>query len=89
MFIDEAGHATEPEAVIALAGIIEPEVNTKNGSQVVLAGDPEQLGPILRSPFAIKYGLSKSFCPFRFVLILTILGAFYSQTCFMADVVET
>lgn len=33
-------------------------LNAKTG-QVVLAGDPKQLGPILRSPFASKYGLGK------------------------------
>lgn len=27
--------------------------------QVVLAGDPKQLGPILRSPYALKYGMGK------------------------------
>lgn len=35
-------------------GLLHP----KSG-QVVLAGDPKQLGPILRSPFAIKYGMGK------------------------------
>lgn len=33
-------------------------LDAKTG-QLVLAGDPKQLGPILRSPFAIKYGLGE------------------------------
>ncbi|XP_013408833.1 putative helicase MOV-10 [Lingula anatina] len=60
IFIDEAGHAVEPEGLIALAGILECDVKSKDGGQVVLAGDPKQLGPILRSPLAIKYGLGLS-----------------------------
>ena len=55
MFIDEAGHAIEPEALIAIAGIIE--CHRYNGAQVVLAGDPRQLGPVIRSPVAKKCGL--------------------------------
>ncbi|XP_071805215.1 putative helicase MOV-10 isoform X3 [Asterias amurensis] len=58
VFIDEAGHAVEPEAIIALSNLLNPK-NTKGG-QVVLAGDPKQLGPILRSPLAIEHGLGLS-----------------------------
>ncbi|XP_045165133.2 putative helicase MOV-10 [Mercenaria mercenaria] len=60
VFIDEAGHAPEPEALIALAGIMEVNPALQTGGQVVIAGDPKQLGPILRSPLAIKYGLDIS-----------------------------
>lgn len=60
IFIDEAGHAPEPEALIALAGIMEVNTAVQTGGQVVIAGDPKQLGPILRSPLAIKYGLDIS-----------------------------
>jgi len=59
VFIDEAGQATEPETVIALAGIIAPE-SLANGGQVVMAGDPWQLGPIVRSTFADQHGLATS-----------------------------
>ncbi|KAF7695436.1 hypothetical protein HF521_007159 [Silurus meridionalis] len=55
IFVDEAGHAVESETIIAIAGLLNAE-----GGQVVLAGDPRQLGPILRSPYAIKYGLGLS-----------------------------
>ncbi|KAK2898645.1 hypothetical protein Q8A67_010063 [Cirrhinus molitorella] len=55
IFVDEAGHAVEPETIISVAGLL----NAKTG-QLVLTGDPKQLGPILRSPFAIKYGLGLS-----------------------------
>lgn len=56
VFIDESGHAVEPECVTAIAGILD----VMKGGQLVLAGDPKQLGPILRSPFAIDHGLSMS-----------------------------
>ncbi|TSN76534.1 putative RNA helicase SDE3 [Bagarius yarrelli] len=55
IFVDEAGHAVECETVIAIAGLLRAETG-----QLVLAGDPRQLGPMLRSPFAKKYGLGLS-----------------------------
>ncbi|XP_075709974.1 helicase MOV-10 [Rhinoderma darwinii] len=56
VFIDESGHAVEPECVTPIAGILD----VMKGGQLVLAGDPQQLGPILRSPFAIDHGLGLS-----------------------------
>nr|XP_040049164.1 putative helicase mov-10-B.2 isoform X1 [Gasterosteus aculeatus aculeatus] len=55
VFVDEAGHAVETECLVPLAGLLDAE-----SGQVVLAGDPKQLGPILRSPFALKYGMGVS-----------------------------
>ena len=57
IFIDEAGHATEPECIIPVADLLDP--NHPRGGQLVLAGDPKQLGPILRSPISVKYGLGE------------------------------
>ena len=63
MFVDEAGQAAEPEALVPLAGILDlvpnGDFDSVLGGQVVLAGDPKQLGAIIRSPIAIKYGLGK------------------------------
>ncbi|XP_015264039.1 PREDICTED: putative helicase MOV-10, partial [Gekko japonicus] len=62
VFIDESGHAVEPESLVAIAGLLammDPKTNPKGG-QLVLAGDPQQLGPILRSPLAIDHGLELS-----------------------------
>lgn len=53
VFIDEAGHAQEPEALIALSLI------KMNGASVI-AGDPFQLGPIVLSQLANDFGLGKS-----------------------------
>ena len=52
VFIDEAGQSQQPECVVPLAGMFSTE--TPGGGQLVLAGDPQQLGPVLRSPVAIK-----------------------------------
>ena len=52
VFIDEAGHSLQPECLVPLAGLFSTE--TPSGGQLVLAGDPQQLGPVLRSPVAIK-----------------------------------
>ena len=48
IFIDEAGQGMEPECLVPIAGLLDSD------GQLVLAGDPKQLGPVLRSPIAIK-----------------------------------
>ncbi|XP_019402364.1 PREDICTED: putative helicase MOV-10 [Crocodylus porosus] len=62
VFIDECGHAMEPESVTAVAGILSAMDQDTNpsGGQLVLAGDPKQLGPILRSPLGTEHGLGVS-----------------------------
>ncbi|NXE92816.1 SDE3 helicase, partial [Menura novaehollandiae] len=62
VFIDECGHAVEPESVVAIAGLLTPmdQETNPNGGQLVLAGDPRQLGPVLTSPLAIQHGLGTS-----------------------------
>uniref|UniRef100_A0A8C5D6Z8 RNA helicase n=2 Tax=Gouania willdenowi TaxID=441366 RepID=A0A8C5D6Z8_GOUWI len=55
VFLDEAGQATEPESLIPISLVSE-----KDG-QIVLAGDPHQLGPIVKSKLAAAFGLGLSF----------------------------
>eukprot|EP00727_Mastigamoeba_balamuthi_P008236 m51a1_g4033 hypothetical protein (977) ;mRNA; r:655181-658282 len=54
IFVDEAGHALEPETLIPL------QLAERGNTTVVLAGDPRQLGPIIRSPVALYYNLDVS-----------------------------
>ena len=54
-FIDEAGETTEPESMIPI-GLL----GTSTKSQIILAGDPKQLGPVLQSSIAKMYGLEIS-----------------------------
>uniref|UniRef100_A0A671YK80 Mov10 like RISC complex RNA helicase 1 n=1 Tax=Sparus aurata TaxID=8175 RepID=A0A671YK80_SPAAU len=54
VFLDEAGQATEPESLIPISLISE-----KDG-QIVLAGDPCQLGPVVKSKLAAAFGLGVS-----------------------------
>ncbi|CAL8367022.1 unnamed protein product [Lota lota] len=55
IFVDEAGQPPEPEGVIPLAGLLDPE-----RGQVVLAGDPNQSCPFISSNLAKKHGLGVS-----------------------------
>nr|CAD7259929.1 unnamed protein product [Timema shepardi] len=57
---DEGGHAMEPEVLVPIAGILttEGQRGTFTG-QLVIAGDPKQLGPIIRSTVANKLGLGE------------------------------
>jgi helicase MOV-10 len=54
LFVDEAGQATEPEICVPLKTLADSKMN------VVLSGDPKQLGPIVRSAVARALGLDKS-----------------------------
>ncbi|EMD34731.1 hypothetical protein CERSUDRAFT_54531 [Gelatoporia subvermispora B] len=55
VFVDEAGQATEPEVMVAIRTMAD------NATNVVLSGDPKQLGPIIRSPIARDLGMEESF----------------------------
>ncbi|KDQ06471.1 hypothetical protein BOTBODRAFT_121476 [Botryobasidium botryosum FD-172 SS1] len=55
IFIDEAGQAMEPEVMIAIKTMANAKTN------VILSGDPKQLGPVIHSPIARALGLEKSY----------------------------
>ena len=55
VFVDEAGQAIEPEVILPIA------LSTGPGTQAVLAGDPYQLGPVIRNPHCELLGLQISF----------------------------
>lgn len=51
--VDEAGQASEPETMCAVALLGKPR-------QIVLAGDPKQLGPVIMGRIAVQGGLDTS-----------------------------
>ncbi|PUZ42738.1 hypothetical protein GQ55_9G606500 [Panicum hallii var. hallii] len=55
IFLDEAGQASEPEAMVPLSGLCGRD------TVVVLAGDPKQLGPVVFCKQADKEGLGISY----------------------------
>ena len=70
MFIDEAAQAHEPELLIPVSHLMK--FNKK--FQLILAGDPQQLGSIVHSPIAKQYGLEQSLLE-----RLIIKNTFYSD----------
>jgi helicase MOV-10 len=59
VFIDECGQAKEPEALIAVAGMLDKATKRQAGGQIILAGDPMQLGPVCHCRNAEKFGLGE------------------------------
>ncbi|KAH7327649.1 P-loop containing nucleoside triphosphate hydrolase protein [Rhizoctonia solani] len=55
VFIDEAGQGSEPEVMIPILTMAGPKTN------IVLSGDPKQLGPVIQSPVARLLGLNESY----------------------------
>jgi len=54
VFIDEAGQACEPEALIAIKTLGDEKLN------VILSGDMKQLGPVIRSNVALAFDFGAS-----------------------------
>lgn len=62
IFVDEAGQSLEPECLIPVMGLMSPW-NPKKfgpGGHFILAGDPQQLGPVIRSRLAKQFNLDVS-----------------------------
>jgi helicase MOV-10 len=65
--IDEAAQAEEPLAMIPIMGFSNAYTN------IILAGDPNQLGPVIKSPTAARAGLGKSYLE-RLMLMDDVYG---------------
>lgn len=62
IFVDEAGQCLEPECLIPVVGLMSSWDPTKQGvgGHLVIAGDPKQLGPVIRSRLAQRFHLDVS-----------------------------
>lgn len=67
IILDEAAQAEEPLALIPIAAFSNEDTN------VILAGDPHQLGPVIKSTAASDAGLGKSYLE-RLMRISQIYG---------------
>ena len=55
IFVDEAGQAKEPECMVPILSLADQNTN------IFIAGDNKQLGPVLHSPLAGALGLKVSY----------------------------
>lgn len=60
VFMDEAGHAVEVEMLIPIVGFLTKSKKNELLGSLVLAGDPKQLGPVVRSSLASSLGFGKN-----------------------------
>ena len=61
--VDEAGHVTEPEIIAITATLMryhKDDGNTNSSSgQIILAGNPQQLDPVITSELCKKFQMDK------------------------------
>lgn len=59
--LHDLGSLPFPTELFLFPGLLAPmdQDTNPNGGQLVLAGDPKQLGPVLTSPLAIQHGLGE------------------------------
>lgn len=62
IFVDEAGQSLEPECLIPIMGLMSAWDPTRKGvgGHFILAGDPKQLGPVIRSRLTQHYDMDVS-----------------------------
>jgi helicase MOV-10 len=58
LFIDECGSVTEAASLIPIAGVIADENGL--GAHIIIAGDHQQLGPVIKNGFTQKMGHGRS-----------------------------
>ena len=61
LVVDEAGHSTEPEVITVAATLMNFTKPHNTMGQLILAGDPRQLGPVVTSNVCLEYGLGVSY----------------------------
>lgn len=55
IIVDEAGQTIEPEIMIPMTFV------NKDSGQIIVAGDPMQLGPVVISKYCVEYGMDVSY----------------------------
>jgi helicase MOV-10 len=55
--VDEAGHSTEPEVIAGAATLVD----FSGSGQLILSGDPQQLGPVVTSEVCRLLGMADSY----------------------------
>lgn len=78
LFIDEVAQATEPETLIPLSVVVDPEPGSTK-AEIVLVGDPRQLSPNVYSTVAAESGLGRSFLERLLQRPVNCLGGGYSH----------
>ena len=65
LLVDEAGHCTEPELMGVVATLFDCQsaasLRSPSPPQIILAGDPKQLGPVITSAVCKKFGMKVSY----------------------------
>lgn len=82
IFVDEAAFATEPETIVPLVGQMD------ENTQVILAGDPKQLDPVIKSEQARDAGYGKTLSLLRYHNYHRLTSIFHAVMNWMASLIS-